>query len=170
MQGQALDGVIARDEPVRDAALFGMFGGPVNCTDGRYVYMRGVRAKDNKPLFQYTLMPTHMRRRFTVAELSTAVLAAPFSFTKGLQTLQVEAGVWDEREPFSFSGMVTPDSMREDLLFDIVEDPKQLHPIVDPAVESRMIALMKRLMEENDAPDEQFERMGLAGDKNRGSG
>jgi arylsulfatase A-like enzyme len=169
MQGQALDGVIASDEPVRDAALFGMFGGPVNCTDGRYVYMRGVRAKDNKPLFQYTLMPTHMRRRFTVAELSTAVPAAPFSFTKGLQTLRVEAGVWDEREPFSFSGMVTPDSMREDLLFDIEDDPSQLRPIVDPAIERRMIALMKRLMEENDAPDEQFERMGLAGDKKRDS-
>jgi hypothetical protein len=97
------------------------------------------------------------------------VPAAPFSFTKGLQTLRVEAGIWDEREPFSFSGMVTPDSMREDLLFDMEDDPSQLRPIVDPAIERRMIALMKRLMKENDAPDEQFERMGLTGDKTRDS-
>jgi arylsulfatase A-like enzyme len=161
MQGRPLDGVIARDEPVREAALFGAFGGPVNCTDGHYVYMRGVRAPDNKPLFQYTLMPTHMRKRFSVAELQTATLAAPFSFTKGLQTLKVEAGIWDAREPYSFSGITTPASMRVDLLFDIAADPSQGNPLTDRSVENRLTTLMTGLMEANDAPVEQFERMGL---------
>ena len=40
MQGHSLRDTVATDEPVREAALFGIFGGHVNCTDGRYVYMR----------------------------------------------------------------------------------------------------------------------------------
>ncbi|SUH16631.1 sulfatase [Salmonella enterica subsp. enterica] len=40
MQGQPLAKVIASDEPVREGALFGVFSGHVNVTDGRYVYMR----------------------------------------------------------------------------------------------------------------------------------
>ena len=41
MQGQPLAQTVADDTPVREAALFGMFGAQVNVTDGRYVYMRG---------------------------------------------------------------------------------------------------------------------------------
>jgi hypothetical protein len=161
MQGRPLDAVIARDEPVREAALFGMFGGTVNCTDGRYVYMRGVRTPDNGPLYQYTLVPLHMRRRFTVAELKTAVLSPPFSFTKGLQTMRVDAGVWDEREPYSMSGIMKQDFLREDFLYDLEDDPGQRRPILDPAIKERMTALMAGLMEDNDCPAEQYVRMGL---------
>ena len=41
--------------------MFGVHGGQVNVTDGRYVYMRGPARADNAPLSEYTLMPTHMR-------------------------------------------------------------------------------------------------------------
>ncbi|WP_338119883.1 sulfatase/phosphatase domain-containing protein [Paenibacillus thalictri] len=41
VMGQPLREVIESDAPVRDALLFGIHGGHVNCTDGRYVYMRG---------------------------------------------------------------------------------------------------------------------------------
>ncbi len=40
MTGKDLADVIAKDTPVRDAAIFGMHGAHVNITDGRYVYMR----------------------------------------------------------------------------------------------------------------------------------
>ena len=46
--------------PTREANLFGVMGAHVNVTDGRYVYMRGPVA-DNTPLYEYTLMPTHLR-------------------------------------------------------------------------------------------------------------
>ncbi|MBE0958386.1 hypothetical protein IH773_23230, partial [Escherichia coli] len=43
-----------------------------------------------------------------------------------------------------------------------VTDPQQLHPIDDDAIEARMIALLIQLMKDNDAPPEQFQRLGLA--------
>ena len=51
----------------------------------------------------------------------------------------------------------------ETLLFDLEADPRQEHPIQDAEVKARMIELMVKLMRENDAPPEQFQRMGLIG-------
>ena len=47
------------------------------------------------------------------------------------------------------------------LLFDLENDPQQENPIHDPEVEERLCRLMVKMMLENDAPREQFERMGL---------
>jgi hypothetical protein len=47
------------------------------------------------------------------------------------------------------------------LLFDLQNDPRQEHPIRDERIENEMIGHMKRLMKESDAPQEQFERLGL---------
>jgi hypothetical protein len=49
------------------------------------------------------------------------------------------------------------------MLFDLQTDPKQEHPLDDPAIEEMMVKHMVRLMKENDAPSEQFERLGLPG-------
>ena len=48
-----------------------------------------------------------------------------------------------------------------DLLFDLYLDPAQEHGLRDAKQEQRMIALMVQLMQENDAPPEQYERVGL---------
>ena len=47
------------------------------------------------------------------------------------------------------------------MLFDVIKDPGQEHPIHDPETEQRMVENMIRLMEENDAPEEQYVRLGL---------
>ena len=47
------------------------------------------------------------------------------------------------------------------MLFDNQADYAQEHPIHDEALESRYAAMLRRLMEQHDAPDEQFERLGL---------
>ena len=47
------------------------------------------------------------------------------------------------------------------LLFDLAADPRQEHPIHDPEIEARMCRLLVQLMQENDAPEEQFARLGL---------
>ena len=56
-----------RDEPVWTARAFGWFGRHVRYTDGRYIYMLPCRA--NRPLNEYTLMPTHMACMFQPEEL-----------------------------------------------------------------------------------------------------
>ena len=56
MEGIPLQGVLEHDEKIRDVALFGLFGGQLNATDGRYVYMKSPVDWD-EPIYQYTLMP-----------------------------------------------------------------------------------------------------------------
>jgi arylsulfatase A-like enzyme len=149
MQGTPLRDTIANDAPGREAALFGVHGGHTNVTDGRHVYMRAPAHHDNKPLYEYTLMPTHIRSFFSVDELKTAELAEPFSFTKGVRPLKVEARPWIRAHPFGT------------LLFDLDTDPGQNGPLDDPGIEMEMIQHLIRLMQANDAPPEQFERLGL---------
>lgn len=165
MQGHALGETIATDRPVREAGLYGIFGGHICCTDGRYLYMRGAHDASNEPLYQYTLMPTHMRGRFTVEELRTAELAPPFSFTKGCPLVKTRCGPWGaEQDPYGLDGYCHPDRIADTLLFDLQTDPQQLHPLRDSVLERRMMNHMIRLMRQNDAPAEQFCRVGLSGE------
>lgn len=144
MQGQDLTA------PDRDGALFGIHGGHVNVTDGRFVYMRAAVDATNAPLEQYTLMPTHMRSRFSVSELAAWEPAEPFSFTKGLRVMRMPGKV----------GWMNP-WRHGTLLFDLDADPAQEHPLADDEAELRMLRLLARLMHENDAPRSQFERLGI---------
>jgi len=149
MQGKPLADTIDSDRPVREAALFGIHGGHVNCTDGRYVYMRAPVHPDNQPLYEYTLMPTHMRSMFSTEELREMELAEPFSFTKQLRLLKIPS-----RSPYDHHRFGT-------MLFDIEADPAQTTPLDDPQAEAAMIRHMVRLMKESDAPVEQYVRLGL---------
>ena len=149
MQGKSLKGVIENDEAVRDACLFGVFSGHVNVTDGKYVYMRAAREDKKELLYNYTLMPMHMTKLFNTQELSKAELVGPFSYTKRCKVLKVPAK--DKYRVSKFGS----------LLFDIEKDPKQLNPIQDEALERYMIGKLIALMKENDAPPEQYERLGL---------
>jgi arylsulfatase A-like enzyme len=157
MQGKPLRNTVAEDKPVREAGLFGLFGAHVNCTDGRYVYMRGPAGK-NAPLHEYTLMPTRhgVGRAFMDPELlATAELAEPFPFTKGLKTLRLDATA------HRLETGADRQARFPTVLFDLERDPQQLEPIDNPAAEARMASLMKQLMEESDSPPEQMERLGL---------
>ncbi|MFI9207861.1 sulfatase-like hydrolase/transferase [Streptomyces sp. NPDC053253] len=150
MQGVPLS--VADDTPVREAGLFGAHGGHVNVTDGRYVYMRAPVSPDNAPLYEHTLMPTHMRGRFSPAELVDAELAGPFGFTKGVRTLRTPG-----------RSLLNP-YQHGTLLFDLESDPEQLAPLVDDEAELRMASLLAGLLRESDAPPSQYERLGLPAD------
>ena len=65
MQGRSLLPTLLDDTPVRDYALFGYHGCHINITDGRYVYMRSPVEQGIDSLYEYTLMPTRINRRFT---------------------------------------------------------------------------------------------------------
>ncbi len=149
MQGRPLRETVAADAPVREAGLFGSFGGHVSVTDGRYVYMRACAAPGNQPLFEHTLMPTHMRARFSPAELRGAQLVPPFSFSKDVPLLRTQGSAISS--PYAFGT----------LLFDLTTDPGQEHPLVDDAVELRMAALLVDLLRASDAPESQYQRLGL---------
>ncbi|MEZ0164395.1 sulfatase [Kineococcus sp. LSe6-4] len=152
MQGRDLAPVLAAggSADLHEGALFGVHGGHVNVTDGRHVYMRGAVEATNAPIEQYTLMPTHMRSRFSLDDLGAWEPAEPFGFTKGLRTMRVQGT----------SGWMNP-WHHGTLLFDLQEDPGQVRPIADDAVELRMAELLCRVMRESQAPASQFQRLGL---------
>ena len=155
MHGLPLGEAVRNGAPTHQAVLFGTHGGHVNVTDGRYVYMRAPVHADNQPLFEYTLMPTRMRRLFTAAELQHVELTAPLPFTKGMPVLKVPSQAQVQAHSFGT------------LLFDLETDPHQEQPIQDAAVEARMIALLVELMQANAAPPEQYVRLGLEAYVNR---
>ena len=152
MQGRSLHQVIEQDQPIREAALFGIHGGHVNVTDGRYVYMRAPSGPENGPLYEYTLMPTHMHQPFGVKELADIELREPFDFTKGCRTMKIRANTY--LNPYLYGS----------LLFDLERDSKQESTIEEPETEARMIRHLARLMRESEAPAEQYVRLGIPSD------
>ena len=54
------------------------------------------------------------------------------------------------------------------LLFDLDADPEQQRPMHDPEIETRMTRLMVDLMKANDAPADQYKRLGLCALMNAG--
>ena len=123
--------------------------------DGHYAYILAPADKNNNPLYNYTLMPTHMRSMFPTQELQELELSEPFSFTKGCRLLKIKNQ--EKKEYLDENG----EHPYETLLFDLEKDPGELSPISDPALESYFRKEIARLMKENDAPAEQYERMGL---------
>jgi len=153
MQGKPLGETVKNDTKVRDYALFGFFGSHINITDGRYLYMRAPLSKENTPLYDYTLMPNHMRVRMSPDELSDLQLQEPFPFTKGVRTLKIKsAGMGNNLLPHYRYG---------NKLYDLDADPGQENPLDNPEKELELIREMAKLMQENQSPDEQYQRVGI---------
>ena len=149
MQGKPLKNVMLNDEKIRDYAVFGYHGSQIDVTDGRYTLMLAA-AHPEKPVYEYTLMPTHMRQMFLPEELKQAEMVSGFSFTKGMPLMKMPAGT-HMGDTTSFGT----------LLFDLKEYPDQNTTIDDPAVEERLKAAIRTFMYECEAPAELYERMGL---------
>lgn len=149
MDGRNLKPVIECDRQVREYGIFGIFGGHVNVTDGRYVYMRAPKTVENGPLYEYTLMPNHMNTPYTIKELERAELSDGFSYMNGSKTLKIPAG--QNANAYWYGNA----------LYDLAADPEEKNPISDPETELRLLTHLRDLMGENQAPDEQFIRLGI---------
>lgn len=150
MQGRVLR---AKPEKKRPSVIFGVFGGQVNITDGKYVYMRGPVDERNQPLFEYTLMPTRMTQRMSTDELRGWDQHKGFNFTKNVHVMRIpdRRAVGHDRHA----------KTRSTMLFEVTEDGSRQRQVDDRDVEARMLTLLVEAMMENEAPPEQFERLGL---------
>ncbi len=182
MQGKPLRKVIEEDKSIREYSLFGIHGAHVNIFDGQYIYMKSPVSEANKPLYEYTLIPTHMRNLFSPAELSKSTLVPgdTFSFTKNCPVLKIEKGNGNGSRDFSdilINGKDSEDAKHidnnsmvnsvnfGDKLFDMRSDPLQTSDIKDPSLEAAMANKLVSAMKDNDCPEEQFERIGLPADR-----
>ena len=101
------------------------------------------------PLYEYTLMPTRMNGFFNSDELGQMTIAEPFSHTKNMR--QMRCPVSSEMRC----------CVKQDLLFDLQEDPQQEHPIEDKEVTERMKNEIRCLMKQMEVPDEVYKRFDL---------
>ena len=150
--------VLRGDGSGRDAAIYGVFGSAINVTDGRYTYLLYPPDLHGGDLFQYTLMPMHLKELFSVAELGDATLAEPSKFTRNTPVLRVPA---TPKSPFYNHQGPGVQHDATTVLFDLQTDPDQLHPINDAAIEARMRRLIVEQMQRAEAPPEYYHRFGL---------
>ncbi len=149
MEGSSLEAVINNDQKIRDAALFGIHGGHVNVVDENYVYMRANITPDNGPLNEYTLMPTRMRDMFAPSEFDEATMTGKEDFAFiGCPVMKIPTQSFLQSSTYGH------------LLFDLKKDPHQNEPIENLDIELDMAKKMIDLMVINEAPDEQFTRLG----------
>jgi len=141
-----------------EAALFGLYGGAVNVTDGRYIYHLYPSDMDVGALNQYTLMPMTLGGLFSPEELADAEMAKPFRFTKGARIMRIPV---KETSPFLYNQ--GPKVMQDTgtTLYDLANDPQQLRPFRDEEVEARLVESLKRIMRSLDSPPEIYARLGL---------
>jgi len=146
MQGKSILPVSENDESVRDSGLFGYFGQMTCMIYGDYIFMRAPKTPGNTPLYKYTWM---------LHSASGVDVEGDFSFIHYL---------FSKGMPVPKIPVISPEVnqyQRDDLLFNIKEDPGQEHSIDDEALIEKMCQKMAELMHESDAPEEQFVRMGL---------
>lgn len=158
VQGKSLVPVLADDQSIREAALYGQHGAAINVTDGRYTYFKYPDNIHGGHLNQYTLMPTHIQGFFSIDELKEMSLAGPFDFTKGLQVIKTPSTPLSPVYNRQGAGVQIDVQTR---LYDLRQDPQQLAPIDDTAVEQRMTDHIVALMQASDAPQELYVRFGL---------
>jgi arylsulfatase A-like enzyme len=158
VQGKSLLPLLEQNQLLRSAAIFGYWGGGINITDGEYTYFCYPRDMNNQELYQYTLMPTHMTKHFSIEELEHAKLVPPFDFTKNVPVLKIAHKSKADTKTHSFH---FPEKMEDTktVMYNVRIDPGQTEPVNDPDVIARLNNDLFRLMRENDAPKETINRM-----------
>lgn len=157
--------IIAGEErPGRDVVVYGLFGGPIGVTNGRYALFHYPPDLYAEGLREYTLAPTHMMDFFALDELRTAELAPGFDFMKGVPVLSVAALPNAKRVPMN-DGLAFQDTGTR--LFDLETDPQQDHPIDDPDTIKRLLSRAIAVLEAHDTPVEVYRWYGLEGLRNR---
>lgn len=139
-------------EKIRDYAIYGWFGMPVNITDGRYTYFRSGVPQGNQPLYAYMSICSSLWRYLGRNCPEKLEMGRFLKYTKyPVYRMPVET------DDIEFT--------KDTLLFDLASDPGQLHPLQDPAVEEKMCHALCEMLVEHDSPDEQFIRLGLTDQK-----
>lgn len=153
MKGIPLKETIENDKKIRDTGLFGVFGGHVNIVDRKYVYMRGPVSIENKPLYEYTLMPTKLRGFFSRNQLNNMKLVNNFNFLNNCPVIRTVAEL--ESSSYIFGNR----------LYDLKNDKFQENPLDNVEIEVEMIEKLRLSMIDNEAPYEQYERLGIKKDE-----
>lgn len=144
---KTVQGLSLLHENNRKGVLYGVYGKAVNVATRQYRYYRAPNIQ-NKPLYQYTAMPTAFRKYLRTACPSEIECGRYLPYTQ-FPVFKIPASL--KRGEF----------IQNSLLFDVEHDPSQNTPLNDSTLEQNMIALLKVLLNGYGSPKEQFERLEL---------
>jgi len=139
-----------KQEKVRETALYGYHGRAVNLTDGKHTYMRAP-LPENKPCYHYCVIPSTFLRYMGNLEEEQDIISDYFLSNSQYPVLRI---------PAQGDNL---DLIKETMLFDLRVDYEQLHPIGDETLLREWENKLVEVMKQHDAPEEQFERLGLKG-------
>lgn len=148
MDGKPLTPIVNGNKKIHENILFGIYGGHINIYDGKYMLMKSPE-KENKPLVSWTLMPANMRGFYKREILEGGSFISGGRFTNGIPCMKYEEQVYID--PMQFG----------DLLFNLEADPEQKNPLEDLKIMEEMCRKLKKAMDQVEAPEEQFVRIGL---------
>lgn len=148
VHGKSLLHLLREDGPHHDAVLYGYFGKDINMFDGRYTYCR--QPIEESSVHHHTAMPRNFADFVDRNKLAAAETGVFLNSTHGIPHFRIQAK--------SFKHMDAPPY---NPIYDISEDPGQMRPIQDTALEKLLSAKMKGLLERYDAPACQYSRTGL---------
>ena len=152
-------------DAIRDYVIYGYFGHEVTYNDGTYTYIRAAKDETNRPLNVYCAVPSLLRQYMgaddgcRVEDYDCIEMGRFLPWTKypvyrfpaDIVTFSNSSQSFEERKDYN----------RDSLLFNIREDYRQETPLRDPELAAELGARLKEAMRLCDAPQEQFERLGL---------
>ena len=162
----SLAGLWDEDKPgdvaEREALIFGVFGGETYCTDGEYVLAKRPNAT-NTPLYWYTR--SHFNNwDFGQVNYWQDSVKRVDQYDGTRFPVQYENAYPRHAAPaYTDEDDAATEVRKQDALYDLRCDPRQEHDLAEerPDLVQKYRAEMKRLMRRYEAPDEQYERLGL---------
>lgn len=147
---------LSTQQPVRASALYGIFGGALNITNGDHTYFR-YPVDSDADLYEYTLMPVHPASYFTKEEFGDVELIHDNPFSSGFPVLKLKALDTAHRPPLQGGALADAHTV----VYDLASDASQASPVNDSDLEQTMIELLVAAMKANHAPEELYARFGL---------
>ena len=155
-EGYSLLPALSSPQTIRTSALFGIFGGALNITDGEHTYFRyPVDTSDN--LFEYTLMPVHPASYFNREEFDDIKLIDNYPFADGYPILRLKALDNARRPPMQGGALKDAESV----IYTVESDSNQQIPLENEVIEQQMMSLLAEAMKANNAPEELYTRFGI---------
>ena len=153
MTGNSLIPACDSGQTGRSIVVFGLWGGPLNCSDGRHVLFMEPDDPDYRDgLFIYSLMPVDVKKPLELSDLRAAVQYPPFDFSKGLPVWKIPATGVVARGATDFMSLGS-------MLFDLHHDPYQKEPVTgDEKTEARLRKAINEVLIQHDAPPEVVQR------------
>jgi arylsulfatase A-like enzyme len=131
-----------------DHILTGYFGKDVSITDGKTTYIR--QPIQGAPCYHHTLMPRGFQNFLPENELKNASYGDWLSYTEGLPMLRIPRKSHRHRD--------APD---HHILYDLVNDPKQNHPIYDAEQQKSWVTTLDQALKNVQAPEWQWDRLDM---------